>query len=479
MDVAELRELISQGKGQTLDWHPQNVSASVLAASLVALANGAGGTVLVGLTPRSGRLQGLRDSQAMVDLALGAALSATPPLIIPLPRVIEVDRHVLLSITVPPGLPHVYSLNGQYLTRDGARNRPLSPRALRRLMMARGELSWEAQVPDGITLDDLDWQAVAAYAQGLGGVGDVSPETVLLRRGCLVGQGDDMVPTYAGLLLFGRDPRRWVRGAEIEAARFSGHEMSDAFVRQTITGTLPHQLRQAEAFLIDQMHAVVRMGEGLTRDERPIYPPQAVREALVNAVAHRDYSITGDQIRAFLFSDRLEVTSPGHLPGPVTVDNIADERFSRNEVIVQVLADMGFIERLGYGIDRMIRLMSEYELAHPRFEETAGGFRVTLLGPGDALGLIPEAAHAEAPSEVGKSPDLSAYTHLELNPRQEKAIGFLASHRRITNRDYQTLCPEVHSETLRRDLADLVENDILLKIGDKRATYYILKKPIT
>jgi ATP-dependent DNA helicase RecG len=100
-----------------------------------------------------------------------------------------------------------------------------------------------------------------------------------------------------------------------------------------------------------------------------------------------------------------------------------------------------------------------------------------LLGSGDAPGPTPEAAHAETPSEADKSLDLSVYTHLELVPRQEKAINFLASHRRITNRDYQTLCPEVHPETLRRDLADLVQKDVLLKIGDKRATYYILKKP--
>ena len=123
--------------------------------------------------------------------------------------------------------------------------------------------------------------------------------------------------------------------------------------------------------------------------------------------------------------------------------------------------------RLGYGIDRMMRQMHEHGLSPPRFEETAGGFRVTLLGASDAL---PEAEQALA---------LEAYTHLELNPRQEKALLFLQRQRRITNRDYQALCTEVHSETLRRDLSDLVRKDVLLRIGDKRATYYILKKPVT
>jgi ATP-dependent DNA helicase RecG len=125
---------------------------------------------------------------------------------------------------------------------------------------------------------------------------------------------------------------------------------------------------------------------------------------------------------------------------------------------------MGFIERLGYGIDRMMRLMRERELAPPRFEETAGGFRVTLVGESGAWPRVEPVL------------DLELYAQLGLNSRQEKALAFLLSQRRITNRDYQGLCPEVHPETLRRDLVDLVRKDVLLKIGNKRATYYILKK---
>jgi ATP-dependent DNA helicase RecG len=144
------------------------------------------------------------------------------------------------------------------------------------------------------------------------------------------------------------------------------------------------------------------------------------------------------------------------------VDNIAQERFSRNEVIVQVLADMGFIERLGYGIDRMIKLMRDYGLPAPRFQETAGGFRVILYGYGE--GLVSE-------EEI----DLSRWSHLDLNERQEKALAYLLEKGRITNREYQELCPDVSSETIRRDLADLVNKNVLLKIGRKRATYYIFK----
>jgi ATP-dependent DNA helicase RecG len=201
--------------------------------------------------------------------------------------------------------------------------------------------------------------------------------------------------------------------------------------------------------------------DALQRADRAEYPLPAVREAIVNAVAHRDYAIRGDEIRLLMFSDRIEVYSPGRLPGHVTLDNLVDERFSRNEVIAQVLADMGFIERLGYGIDRMIRLMREWGLPAPRFAETANGFKVTLRGPGEKL--------------VSDEVDRSKWRRLELNERQQAALEYIAKNQRITNREYHDLFPDVSEETIRRDLADLAEQGVLLKLGDKKGTHYILK----
>jgi ATP-dependent DNA helicase RecG len=186
-----------------------------------------------------------------------------------------------------------------------------------------------------------------------------------------------------------------------------------------------------------------------------------VREAIVNAIAHRDYSVRGDGIRLLMFSDRMEIYSPGRLPGHVTLANLKDERYSRNEAIVAVLGDMGFIERLGYGIDRMIAAMQEAGLPAPVFEETAAGFRVTLQSAGSDL--------------VAGQNQQGRWGHDFLNERQEMAMAYVRTNGRITNSDFQALQPEVSPETIRRDLADLVEKTLLLRIGTKRATYYILK----
>ena len=250
-------------------------------------------------------------------------------------------------------------------------------------------------------------------------------------------------------------------------------QIGDVQARIAADRPLEEQIRRAETFLRDHLQKGVQLGKTMARIENFEYPLEAARELVVNAVAHRDYSITGDGIRLFLFRDRMEVTSAGGLPGPVTIANIKDERFSRNPIIVQVLSDMGFIERLGYGVDRVFDLMREQSMRAPEFEETAGGFRVTLFNQIEP----PPAPEAAAEPEAPALPQWDGtFRGVSINIRQEAALTFLhGGSTRITNSDLQGLCPDVHPETIRRDLADLVHKGILRKLGEKRGSYYILK----
>jgi ATP-dependent DNA helicase RecG len=431
------------------------------------MANARGGTVLLGVSPRADKPVGVDDAENAVNRILEAALSIEPPLIIPFPQTVRVKGTPMVVVQVPRGMPHVYALDGRYLTRDGGANVALSPHVLRRLVLERGDVTFESQPTRNARKEDIDWEQVEAYVAQVRGMGGISPEQILLKRGCLVKENDELRPTNAGILLFGKDPQQFLRGSDITAARFAGMQMGDVFTRQDINGTLPQQIRRVETFLIDNLRKGVHLGEHMARTEQMEYPLQAVRELVVNAVSHRDYSIQGDGIRLYLFSNRLEITSPGGLPGSVTIANIVDERFSRNSAIVQVLSDMGFIERLGYGVDRVLALMQEYRLPEPEFAETAGGFRVTLFN-------TPEISDEETePSLFG-----GVFRGQLVNRRQEYALDFLINRHnaRITNKDLQELCPDVHSETIRRDLADLVSRSILIKMGEKRGSYYVLKK---
>ncbi|MGQ9888091.1 MAG: ATP-binding protein [Aggregatilineales bacterium] len=472
--VDDLCHILKGGRTARLDWAAEQTPVAALAATLAALANSHGGTLLIGVVGPAGSVLGVRDSASTVDRVLEAALAIEPPLILSLPRVETCRGQQVVVVTVPPGMPHVYSYEGRYLRREGPENMPLKPPELRRLIMERGEASFETEIARGATLDDIAWQKAEAFVASLTGRGDNDVKKVLFKRGCLGLVNGELRPTNAGILLFGKEPQRHVRGADITAARFAGETMSDTFSRQDIGGTLPDQIRRAETFLVDHLRKGVQIGQTMARSESFEYPLEAVRELVVNAVAHRDYSISGDGIRLFIFRNRMEITSPGTLPGPVTIENIKDERFSRNPVIVQALSDMGFIERLGYGVDRVIDLMRQQQLEAPEFIETAGGFRVVLR----STPVNPSEQASSAPDQPGSVVFNGRYDGHEINPRQEAALIFLhtAGNTRITNSDLQALCPDVHPETIRRDLADLVSKDILLKMGEKRGSYYVLRR---
>ena len=365
-------------------------------------------------------------------------------------------------MTVPAGLPNVYSFQGRYLERVDHETRSIPARRLRALLIERGVVKFEMGVPPNATIADLDPDQIKSYLLALNYSDSSGYQEILLQRGCLTEIDGKLRPTYAGLLILGRHPQQWMPSASILAARFPGLAKSDQFVKQEIRGTLPEQIRAAEAFVRDHLRSVVRL-VGLSRQEMLEYPLEAIREVLVNAVAHRDYNFQGDNIHIHIFADRLEIQSPGYLPGPVNLENILVSRFSRNAVIAQALSDLGFVERLGYGLNRVVTVLRQFGMPDPKFEEAGGSFRVTLY---NAVG-------ANQPELETR--DIASYQAHHLNERQELAVGYMVSHHRITNREYQEICPEVSSETLRRDLADLVAKGILIKVGQKKATYYILK----
>lgn len=469
--MEDVEQLLAVGENERTAFAKDRVRLEELAETLAALANRTGGVVMFGIGGRiRPKVEGVTEPATVEELVLDAALVCTPPLLLPLPQRIQHADRVLVRVEVPPGLPHVYSVHGKYLMREGLANVPIPPHTLRQLLLDRGSIGWERLQAEA-TLADLDRTKIQQYIERVGPAAQEDPFGWLYRRGCLAriagadaiqgNRAQDFVPTNAGLLLFARDIERHLPQCEITLVRYRGVEMSDEFERTDVRDTLPEQARRAERWLLDNMRKGSKM-VGLERHDWSEYPMAVVREALVNAIAHRDYAVRGEGVRIALFGDRLECYSPGRLPGHVTLANLRDERYSRNEVLVQVLSDIGLIERLGYGIDRMLKQMATEGLPPPNFRETAAGFLVTLQGR----------AVAEA---VSGGLDTSEWLRQGLNDRQIAALLWLTEHRRITNREYREITPDISDETVRRDLADLVERGLLLRVGDRRGTYYILR----
>ncbi len=326
-----------------------------------------------------------------------------------------------------------------------------------------------ARYPDrslcpGATLDDLDPDLIEAFREELDRRRPGSPlvrqptEQLLAKLGAVGGRGQSR-PTLTGILFFGREPQQFYPSFTITFLHFAGAstEQADAegllyLDNREFKGTLPAVIDAARATIFEKLSKPAVM-QGFVRQDLAEYPEFAYREAIVNAVCHRDYALEGSFVQMRLFSDRLEVQSPGGLGGNLTVDNIVYEQYTRNPHIVRLLEDFGYVERRGLGVDRMIQAMNSAGRQPPVFEDRGSSFWVTLRG---------------GPAKRS----LSALVRLGLNERQIRAVEYLRTHDRISNREYQQQF-EVSERSALYDLKGLVDAGLALPVSSGRGRYYI------
>lgn len=244
--------------------------------------------------------------------------------------------------------------------------------------------SFDGQPVPTATIEDLDHERLERFFTN----GPQSiPWTDLLRNTRVVSPADDGLdrPTVAGLLAFGRTPRAHLPSAYIEAAVYRGDELtSDDLVHSDrIEGRVDAQVDDATAFVERFMLKPARKPVG--REDHPQYDVGAVYEAIVNAVAHRDYSIAGSKIRLFLFSDRLELYSPGTLPNTLTIDTMPFRVFTRNQLLVSFLSRMksrrtgqAFLESRGEGVRRILEVAEAHSGRRPTYELFGEELRLTI-----------------------------------------------------------------------------------------------------
>jgi len=465
MTAKQLKELIKQGEGQTLEFKDDRVHPRSLAETLAAFAAADGGVVLIGVT-NDGNIQGVSSFDQVRDNLVyeAAGRNHCEPQIQPIEveRVETVDSKVVVAVTVPADFETIHSVAGKYFLRVGSRNEPLTPRELRRLMFSRGEVSFELLTDERFDLEHIDKAFVNQFIQQRQRGGrslDISNEELLANIGCLVKKDDQYKPTNAGMLLFCKDPQLFILQSEVICVRFKGTDVIEYIDRKDLRGPLPKMVEDAESFIRKHMKVGARI-VGFRRIDYPEYPIEAVREIILNAVIHRDWSLTGQHIRIFMFDDRIEVHSPGKLMLGITVEQLRkgeSHSVLRNPAIVEVFKDLGFIEKLGSGIPRVLRLLKEHGLKKPEFSESETKFTVTLYGPGKEF-------------MKGEAEDI-----LEtLNPRQRSLERYFSENERLAIQDFHKMHPNVTRRTLIRDLNNLVERGLLKRHGVKRGIYYTL-----
>jgi ATP-dependent DNA helicase RecG len=277
-------------------------------------------------------------------------------------------------------------------------------------------------------------------------------------------------PTLAGLLMFGKYPQEFEPQLFITFLQFYGTSDTEKTPRgerfldnRKFEGTIPEMIESA----VNHVMASIRKSsliEGLWRRDMPEYPEEAVREAVVNAVAHRDYShfVRGSYIQIRLFADRLEVQNPGGLYGNVTEETLEQAQSTRNRVLMRLMEDLHLVENRGSGIRTMLTAMRNANLEPPQFLDRRATFGVTFR------------------SHTLMSPEaitwLNQFADRPLNDPQRLALVYLRHNRQITNGDYRRL-NHVDSVTANRELRGLVQSGLIEQHSTRRWAYYTLNVP--
>ncbi len=371
-------------EGQWLERKSPRIRGRSLADAMIGLANAEGGLICVGI--EEGRVQGVDGAGRLVNEWRQAAVDFSVPAV----------RHAfeLLACTNVHGEPdHVVVIDveaservhenpaGDTYLRIGDENRKLGPFEAQQLRYDKGDSTYDARPLTDAGRDALDDDLVRRYLAAIR-AGD--GERALKARGLVAERAGELVPTVAGMLVLGSEPQAHFPEAYVRLLRYRGTTREtgsrsnvDHDVR--LAGPLPEQIATARRRLPRWLPVVARLGDRGRFSRESHIPQPAWLEAIVNAVIHRSYAMGGDHTRVEVFDDRIEVESPGRLPGLVRVDTIRTTRFARNPRIARAMADLGFGRELGEGVDRMYAEMERAGLPEPVFVQTAASLRVTLL----------------------------------------------------------------------------------------------------
>ncbi|SEA98264.1 ATP-dependent DNA helicase RecG [Thiothrix caldifontis] len=361
MNLQELQTLIQQGENAAVEFKALPLRPEALAREMVAFANSAGGTILLGVAD-DGTVLGIDGSEQLEEWAMNIARTAVIPALTVTYETVAINATWVAVVGVPKGSDKPYQTGDKYLMRVGSTNRVATQAELMRLFQMSGVFHYDTLPVANASINDLNMAALDSYFANYGfefsKEADIARRQLLINTDILAPSGE---PTIGGLLMFGINPSRYLPQAAIMFAHFNGLEIAAELIdRQEIIGTLPQQVDAAVAVMKNNLLRPSTI-EGMKRkDTRQLPPDKVLREMVVNACVHRNYAIAGSRIRIFMFDDRIECISPGRLPNTVTVEKLrSGVSYASNPVLLKFMDNLRYIDRLGRGFPMIYREMQQ------------------------------------------------------------------------------------------------------------------------
>ncbi|HTV41640.1 MAG TPA: RNA-binding domain-containing protein [Verrucomicrobiae bacterium] len=380
ISFSQLEEWVRARESETLEFKRSTGERRAAAQTLCGMLNHHGGRVLFGVEA-DGRIVGQMVSDHTIEEAVQELKEIDPPVFPSIERVDVADGKQALVVTVAQGANRPYSYKGTAYRRVGNTTLELSRDEYHRMLLERlhGERRWENEPASGWAVGDMDTTEIIrtleeSIRRGRADDPGVRDPSEVLRGLGLMRDGRLL---RAAVVLFGRSERLEGEMPQclLRVARFRGRDKTEFLDNRQFHGNAFELLLRAERFMRENLPVAGRVQPGLfERVDDPLYPPVALREALANAVCHRDYSIGGGSIAVALYDDRLEITSSGTLHFGLTAEALFQphESLPWNPLIARVFYRRGVIEAWGRGTIKMAELVTRAGLPRPEIEEVAG-----------------------------------------------------------------------------------------------------------
>lgn len=456
---------ILKGENRRIEFKQQLPSISNVAKTIVAFSNGAGGKLIIGVK-NDGEILGVSDYDIidLPDRISNIMYDACYPAIIPEIYTENINGKNIMVVKIYPGNLKPYyikregKVKGTYI-RVGATNKLADMEMIVELERQRRNVSFDEECAYDYDIDKLNFEKVKKDFNKLTGK-DIDDEGFINLK--LIREENGIkYPTNAALLL---TDSNYFEYARIKCARFKGNDIGEFIDQKEYCGPIYEQFENTVNFA--KMY-ISKSGKitGLQRQDEYEVPLVAIREAVANSVVHRDYSISGADIKFAVFDDRIEITSPGLLPKTLDIHDIKIGRSEiRNKVIARFFKELRYIEEWGTGIRRIIESCKSMGLKEPEFIETGMHFKTILYKVSNEL-------VAESSGLVAESSGLAKH---KLSQNERVILEYVQKNKSITNKkgiQETRLSPA----GVRKIFVALQQKGLIEAIGEGRSRQYVLK----
>jgi len=451
-------ETIKAGESETTEFKTSLAEWRDVVESISAFSNKNGGTIFIGVGDNC-EIVGIDIGKKTIENLANQIKQNTDPVIYSSIHVENVDENEIIVVDVVEYEQKPVFAFGRAFIRVGKSNQKLGYEGIRNLALNTSKVYWDARACVGAGLEDIDEETVEWFLKTRFTKRRVAIppqmrfEEMLMNVGCAKRVDKDVKPTNAGVAFFCKYSQRFIP-LRILCARFKGVDLSRTTLDSLdCSGTLVEMLDDIEEFIKRNIRLFgFKTPFSFRRIDKLEYPIEAIREAVLNALVHRDYEAPSD-IRVFIFDDRIEITNPGSFPHGTTPENPL--HIPRNPMLCQLMRDIGYIEKYGSGIYFMKEICNDWGIPAPDFKVSDIETKVIFKSGGEAVVV----------SEIEN-------LGIELNDRQRNALKSAFKKGFINNQNYREL-NGVSDETSRRELSQLVEKGLLKIKGKGRSTKYI------